>query len=104
MVRLLQVQLPVVVVSRDCEGTKTWAFVVYGGPGSGKYERVMYDNGVGVWRAATWLQAAILIGAPPLPPRLYGTWTRRLPIVSWAEGGGDAWWSYARQGGGELWG
>ena len=38
---MLQVYLPVVVVSRDCEGTKTWSFTVYGGPCSGKYEHVM---------------------------------------------------------------
>ena len=49
-VQLLQVHLPVVVVSRNCEGTKTWAFTVYGGPGSGKYGHVMFDNGVGVRR------------------------------------------------------
>ena len=75
-VQLLHVHLPVVVVSRDCEGTKTWAFTVYGGPGSGKYEHVMCDSGVGVRGAgggggATWLQAAIrIVGcSPPPPPR-----------------------------------
>ena len=72
-VQLPQVHMPVVVVSRGCEGTKTWAFVVYSGPGSGKYEHIMYDNGVGDRRGATWLQAAIRIGGgsdlPPLPPQ-----------------------------------
>ena len=60
-----------VPVSRDLEGTKTWAFTVCGGLGSGRYEHIMYDNGVGVRRAATWLQEAIRIGggiAPPPPP------------------------------------
>ena len=72
-VQLLQVHLPVVVISRYCEGTNTWAFTVHGGPGSGKYEHVMYnngmyDNGVGARRGATWLQAAIRKGGAAVPP------------------------------------
>ena len=65
----MQVHLPVVVVSRDCEGTKIGVFTVYGGPGGGKHEHVMYHNGVGFRRGATWLQLAIRIGGGSAPHR-----------------------------------
>ena len=67
-IQLLGVHLPVVVVSRDCKGTTTWMLMVYGGPGSSKYEHVMYENGVAARKGAKWLQALTRVGGASAPP------------------------------------
>ena len=66
-VQLPHVHVPVIVFSRDCEGTNTWAFTVCGSPVGGKYEHVTYENRVRVRRGATWLQAIIRIDGGSVP-------------------------------------
>ena len=66
-IQFLEVHLPVLVMYRDCDGPKTWVFTVYGGPASGKYEHVLYENGVATRKGAHWLQAVTRIGGGDVP-------------------------------------
>ena len=66
-IQFLEVHLPVNVMYRDCDGPKTWVFTVYGGPASGKYEHVLYENGVATRKGAHWLQAVTRIGGGDVP-------------------------------------
>ena len=66
-IQFLEVHLPVLVMYRDCGGPKTWIFTVYGGPASGKYEHVVYENGVATRKGAQRLQAVTSIGGGDVP-------------------------------------
>ena len=61
-IQFLEVHMPVLVMFRDCKGPNTGVFTVYGGPASGKYEHVLYENGVATRKGAQWLQAVTHIG------------------------------------------
>ena len=42
-------------------------YTVYGAPASGKYEHILYENGVAKRKGAQWLQAVTRIGRGDVP-------------------------------------